>query len=132
MVKRALTALQVVGLPEGEYALTHAVMYLAIAPKSNSVCRALMASRDLARKHGNLEPPKSVINAVTSYDRKELGYGAGYAYAHDFPAHIAKMQFLPDELKDEILVSLEPIGREKDVEARLKYIDEILEKKSRS
>ncbi len=131
MVNRALTAVQFVGLPEGEYALTHAVMYLAIAPKSNSVCRALMASRELAGKYGNLEPPKSVINAVTAYDRKELGYGKDYAYAHDFPAHIAKMQFLPDEIKEALLVTLEPIGREKDVAQRLKYIDEILDKKGR-
>ncbi len=131
MVNRALSAVQFVGLPEGEFALTHAVIYLAIAPKSNSVCRALMASRELAREHGNLEPPKSVINAVTSYDKRELGYGAGYAYAHDFPGHVAQMQFLPDELKDALLVALEPIGREKDVLARLSYLDEILEKGSR-
>lgn len=131
MVTRAKEAVELVGLPEGEFAMTHAAIYLALAPKSNSVCRALMASRELAAKYGNLEPPLTVINAVTSYDKKELGYGHGYAYAHDYPDHIAQMQFLPDQIKNEVLFAPQAMGRERDVCARCQFIDNILQKPSR-
>lgn len=131
MVTRAKEAVELVGLPEGEFALTHAAVYLALAPKSNSICRALMASRELAARYGNLEPPLQVINAVTTYDKKELGYGQGYAYAHDYPDHIAPMQFLPDEIKNAVVFAPQNMGRERDVCSRSQYIDQILGKPSR-
>ncbi|NCO88268.1 MAG: replication-associated recombination protein A, partial [Rhodobacterales bacterium] len=70
------------GSPEGELALAQAVVYLALAPKSNAVYTAYNAARAAARATGSEPPPKHILNAPTRL-MKDIGYGAGYAYDHD-------------------------------------------------
>ena len=70
------------GHPEGELALAQAVVYLALAPKSNAVYTAYKAARAAARETGSLMPPKHILNAPTKM-MKDIGYGSGYAYDHD-------------------------------------------------
>jgi putative ATPase len=86
------------GSPEGELALAVAVVYLAVAPKSNAVYRAYGEARAAVEEHGSLEVPLHIRNAPTKLMR-DLGYGKDYRYDHDAPdAHAAGQQFLPDAL----------------------------------
>ena len=93
----AAHAVDHVGLPEARLNLAHATIYLARAPKSNSVITALgAASRDV-REHGALRPPKALRDAHYRGARK-LGHGEGYVYPPDDPAGY-EVDYLPDELK---------------------------------
>ena len=79
-----------IGMPEGRIPLAQCTIYLAASPKSNS---ALARVRDT----GDLPVPLHIRNAPTSL-MKEMGYGADYKYAHDYPGHFVKQQFLPDAI----------------------------------
>jgi putative ATPase len=84
------------GSPEGELALAQAVIYLAVAAKSNAVYRAWNQAQEDARGHGSLEVPVHLRNAPTQL-MKELGYGHAYRYAHDEPdAYAAGERYFPD------------------------------------
>jgi putative ATPase len=86
------------GSPEGELAIAVALVFLACAPKSNSVYAAYGAAREAVEEHGTLEVPLHIRNAPTKL-MKELDYGKGYRYDHDEPqAHAAGQQYLPDKL----------------------------------
>ncbi|KAA5411910.1 replication-associated recombination protein A, partial [Bacteroides cellulosilyticus] len=74
-------------------------VYLATSPKSNSAYMAINNALELVRQTGNLPVPLHLRNAPTKL-MKQLGYGDNYKYAHDYPGHFVKQQFLPDELKD--------------------------------
>jgi len=87
------------GTPEGELALAEACLYLALAPKSNSAYRAYGAVQREIERTGSLPVPMVIRNAVTKL-MKEVGYGAGYRYAHEFPDAQVDQQHLPDEIKD--------------------------------
>ena len=86
-----------IGWPEGRIPLAEATIYLATSPKSNSGILAIDEALGVVRETGNLPVPLHLRNAPTSL-MKELGYADGYKYAHDFPNHFVKQQFLPDEL----------------------------------
>jgi putative ATPase len=97
------------GSPEGELAIAQAVVYLAVAPKSNAAYAAFNAAMADVRSHGTLEVPLQLRNAPTRL-MKALDYGKGYRYAHDEPdAFAAGEQYLPDELKGRIYY--EPVER---------------------
>jgi putative ATPase len=99
----AFDALDKVGLPEARYALTHAAITLAIAPKSNSVTRAIGAGLDAVRRHGNLDVPAHLRDSHYK-GATSLGHGAGYDYPHDEPSgYVADQRHLPDELAGTIL-----------------------------
>ncbi|TET41897.1 MAG: replication-associated recombination protein A, partial [Dehalococcoidia bacterium] len=91
-------AVHFVGLPEGNLALAEAVVYLATAPKSNSLYQAYSrVKQDI--QHGRNEPvPLHLRNPVTKLMR-DVGYGRGYKYAHDYPDHFVKQQNLPPSLQ---------------------------------
>jgi putative ATPase len=82
MAVSAMHTVQLLGLPEADCALAQAVIYLALAPKSNAVYRALAGARKDAVDLGSLSVPMVLRNAPTAL-MKELGYGRGYVYAHD-------------------------------------------------
>lgn len=86
-----------IGWPEGRIPLAEATIYLATSPKSNSGLLAIDEALSVVRETGNLPVPLHLRNAPTSL-MKELGYSDGYKYAHNFPNHFVKQQFLPDEL----------------------------------
>lgn len=90
-------AYHMLGTPEGELALAQTVVYLATAPKSNSVYKASKSVRELIRTTGSLPVPLHIRNAPTNL-MKELGYGKGYRYAHDEEGGLVDQEHLPDEL----------------------------------
>ncbi len=93
----AQQATHFVGMPEAHFALAEATLYLANAPKSNSAGSAYQAAMNEVMRSGDLDVPLHLRNAVTGL-MKNLGYGAGYRYAHDFPGHVVEQQHLPDAL----------------------------------
>jgi putative ATPase len=94
----ALHAVELVGLPEGVLPLSQAVAYLSCAPKSNSSLTAYVEARADVEKLGPLPVPLHLRNAPTTLAR-ELGYGAGYQYPHDFGGHHVKEEYLPEVLR---------------------------------
>ena len=90
--------LQKIGWPEGRIPLAMATVYLATSQKSNSAYLAINEALNLVEKTGNLPVPLHLRNAPTKL-MDELGYGEGYKYAHDFPNHFVKQQFMPDALQ---------------------------------
>jgi putative ATPase len=100
------------GSPEGELALATAVVYLAVAPKSNAVYTALAEARADVEKYGTLEVPARFRNPTTRLMR-EIGNGEGYRYAHNEPdAYAAGERYLPDEMPDRRYYSPAPRGLE--------------------
>jgi putative ATPase len=88
------------GSPEGELALAEAVVYLAVAAKSNAVYTAFGEAREDVERYGSLDVPLRLRNAPTRL-MKELGHGSGYRYAHDEPqAYAAGERYLPDDMPD--------------------------------
>ncbi|HZU16513.1 MAG TPA: replication-associated recombination protein A [Candidatus Dormibacteraeota bacterium] len=94
----AQQAAHFVGMPEALFPLTEAAIYLARAPKSNSILRAYHAARKAIRETGNLPVPLHLRNAVTGLGR-ELGYGRDYRYPHDDPEGRVEQPYLPEELE---------------------------------
>ena len=92
-------AVMKIGWPEGRIPLAECTVYLATSPKSNSAYQAINDALSLVRQTGNLPVPLHLRNAPTKL-MKDLGYAEGYKYAHDYPGHFVRQQFLPDELKD--------------------------------
>jgi putative ATPase len=86
-----------IGWPEGRIPLAEATIYLATSPKSNSGILAIDEALGVVRETGNLPVPLHLRNAPTQL-MKELGYAAEYKYAHNYPNHFVKQQFMPDEL----------------------------------
>jgi putative ATPase len=126
----AFRALEVVGLPEASYALTHAAIALALAPKSNSVARALGRARDIVRDGPRGEVPPHLRSGSTAGDR-DLGFGVGYRYPHDDPRGVVAQQYLPEALEDSTIFTARPVGDERELAERLERIDEILGKRDR-
>lgn len=89
--------LERIGWPEGRIPLAQATVYLACSEKSNSTYRAIDRAIDLVRKTGNAPVPLHLRNAPTQL-MAELGYADGYLYAHDYPEHFVRQQYLPDSL----------------------------------
>jgi putative ATPase len=111
-----------VGMPEGTYALAHACIYLASAPKSNACTIAWHRAKELIAQHGSLPVPKKLRNAVMPL-MKEEGYGEGYKYAHDFDGAVVPGEtYLPDELKGTVLYEPTERGEEARVQDRLRAI----------
>ena len=122
----AFRAVEVIGLPEGAYALSHAALYLAAAPKSNSIATAIRAAREAVEGTSGADVPPHLRSAATAGER-DLGIGVGYEYPHDDPAGIIAQQYLPDGV-DATLYHPSGAGDEAAVADRLRVIDEILGK----
>jgi putative ATPase len=115
----AQQAVHFIGMPEGNLALTQAVVYLATAPKSNSLYEAYNKAQEEIRKGSSESVPLHLRNPVTPL-MKEMGYGEGYKYAHDYPEHFVEQQNLPDALKGRRFYTPGEQGYEKQVDERLK------------
>ncbi len=115
---------QRLGSPEGELALAQAVVYLAVAPKSNAVYSAFNAVRETVKSGGSLEVPMHLRNAPTKM-MKQQGYGDNYRYAHDEPgAYAAGIDYLPPELKDRRWYQPVERGLEIKIAAKLRSLAE--------
>lgn len=117
----AFNAFEIVGMPEGFIPIAHAVAYLASSPKSNTSYMAYLKAKGDIQKSGYLDIPKHVINPVTELG-KELGYGNGYKYPHDYEGGYVEQQYLPDKLKDRHYYMPKDIGYEKVIKSYLEKI----------
>ena len=116
----AKEAVHFLGLPEGALALAAAALYLAAAPKSNAVYVAYAAAAADIR-NGHVEPvPLEIRNAPTAL-MKDLGYGRGYAYAHDAKEGVTDLVTLPEALRDRRYYEPKEIGFERTMGERLRY-----------
>jgi putative ATPase len=113
-------AVHFLGMPEAGVALCQLTIYLATAPKSNSLEIAYDKARADAKKTGHLGVPLPVRNAPTRV-MKELGYGSGYRYSHDYPNHYSYQRYFPDELAEKSYYTPSPFGFEKEIEKRLTW-----------
>ena len=127
----AYQACHFIGMPECSVHLTHAVTYCALAPKSNALEMAYMSAAEDARKTLDQPVPLHIRNAPTRL-MKDLGYGDGYEYSHDYQYHMTDMQCLPDALKDKVYYVPSDQGSEPRVEKRLEQIKSIKEMIRRS
>jgi putative ATPase len=116
----AREAYRQLGPPEGYLPLAEMTIYLATAPKSNSVVAALQAALELARDTPAEPVPVHLRNAPTRL-MKELGYGAEYRYAHDYPGHFVKQEYLPEPLADRAPYVPGELGYEKKVAERMAW-----------
>ncbi len=115
----AVAAFERLGSPEGELALAQAVVYLAIAPKSNALYLAAGEARRFVREHGSAPVPDHLRNAPTKLMR-EIGAGAGYRYAHDEPgAFAAGERYFPQGVPEARLYRPSPRGQEARIGERL-------------
>ncbi|MRX51037.1 AAA family ATPase [Paracoccus sp. S-4012] len=108
------------GSPEGELALAQALIYLALAPKSNAGYAAYKAARAEARRTGSLMPPAHILNAPTKL-MKEQGYGKGYAYDHDAEDGFSGQDYFPEGMKRPVLYQPVERGFERDLKKRLDW-----------
>ena len=113
--------LQKIGWPEGRIPLAMATVYLATSQKSNSAYLAINQALALVEKTGNLPVPLHLRNAPTKL-MDELGYGEGYQYAHDFPNHFVKQQFMPDALQETQLWQPQGSPQEQKMAEWMKYL----------
>lgn len=112
----------ILGSPEGEVAISNAVVYLAMAPKSNAGYKAYNESRKCAELYGSLPVPMNIRNAPTKL-MKELGYGAGYVYDHNAPNAYGGNNFFPDELSRKKFYSPVERGFERELKKRSDWLD---------
>jgi putative ATPase len=116
----AREAYHFLGPPEGELALVQAVVFLATAPKSNALYRAFSAVQEDVTKFQSLPVPLPIRNAPTRL-MKDLGYGLGYKYAHDYPDALAAQDYLPERLRGRRYYQPTDRGFEKTIGERLAW-----------
>ncbi len=125
----AWSAYDQLGSPEGELALAQAVLYLALAPKSNASYIAYKKSVELAKRTTQYNPPKTILNAPTNF-MKGLGYGKGYKYDHDEEHGFSGQNYFPEELgmRPSFYKPVER-GFEREMKKRLHYFTNLRTKK---
>ncbi len=116
----AAQAVERVGMPEAQIILSQAVLYVATAPKSNSACNAVYAAMESVRSKKTTVP----AHLQDSHYRgsKNFGHGIGYQYAHNYPNHYVRQQYLPDELMGETFYEPSDNGHEKEIKDWMEYI----------
>ncbi|MBT9752488.1 AAA family ATPase [Coprococcus comes] len=116
----AAQAVERIGMPEAQIILSQAVLYVATAPKSNSACNAVFAAMDNVKKYKTTVPVH--LQDAHYKGSAKLGHGIGYKYAHDYPNHYVKQQYLPDEIKDAVFYEASDNGYEQTIKVHMKRI----------
>ena len=116
----AAQAVERIGMPEAQIILSQAVTYVASAPKSNSATNAIFAAEKAVRENRTTVPAH--LRDAHYKGARELGRGTGYKYAHDYPRHYVKQQYLPDEIKDARFYEPGSLGYEKTIREYLEKI----------
>lgn len=127
----AWKAFDQLGSPEGELALAQAVLYLALAPKSNASYTAFKEALQKAKETGHLSPPKTILNAPTSWMKGE-GYGKGYQYDHDEKEGFSGQNYFPEEMERAIFYEPVERGFEREMKKRAAYFSALRAKKQPS
>lgn len=118
------------GSPEGELALSQALLYLATAPKSNAGYVAYNNARMAARETGSLMPPKHILNAPTKM-MKDIGYGTGYQYDPDTKDGFSGQNYFPDGMERTQFYKPVERGFEREITKRLEYWDKLRKEKNK-
>jgi len=113
-------AVHFLGMPEANNAMAQLVVYLATAPKSNSLYIAYQKAADDTHKTGNYPVPFHIRNAPTNL-MKDLGYGTEYKYPHDFKYHYYYQKYFPDGMKESVYYEPTDFGFEKEISKRLQW-----------
>ena len=116
----AAQAVERVGMPEAQIILSQAVLYVATAPKSNSATNAIFEATQAVKEYKATVP----VHLQDSHYKgaATLGHGIGYEYAHDFPKHFSRQQYLPDEIKDKVFYRASDNGYEKQIKKHMEWL----------
>jgi len=114
-------AVNVIGYPEAEIILSQAATYLASSPKSNASYLAIKQAKKVVKEKGDLSVPMHLKGAYTKLN-KELGYGKGYQYSHNYEGNFSKQEYLPHEIKGLSLYNPGKNSREAEIRKRLKSL----------
>ena len=120
----AAEAVRMIGMPEARIILAHAAITVAASPKSNAAYMAINKAMDDVSKKDTGEVPYYLRNPVAE-GLKDIGYGEGYKYAHDYEGNVADLEFLPDIMRGTIYYEPTLNGYEKRVSDYLKWVDEM-------
>lgn len=114
----AAQAAERIGMPEAQIILSEAVTYVASAPKSNAACKAVFEAMETVKSQRTMPVPTHLQDAHYKGSAK-LGHGQGYLYAHDYPGHYVKQQYLPDGMEGTVFYSPTENGYEKKIKEHL-------------
>lgn len=112
-------AVNVIGWPESRIILSQCVTYLASSAKSNAAYMAINTAQAEVKESGNLSVPLALRNSPTNL-MKEVGYGEGYKYSHDYPNNFVQQEFMPEEIKGKTFYHPGNNAREQELQKRLK------------
>lgn len=121
MANNTFQAIQVIGWPEARIILSQCTIYLATSPKGNAAYLAIDEAMSVVRQDPNAPVPLHLRNAPTKL-MKDLGYGAEYQYAHNFPGNFVSQQYLPDSLKDRTFFHPGSGAREQEISKQLQTL----------
>jgi putative ATPase len=107
--------------------MSHAALYLALAPKSNSVGAAIARTRELVASDHDGEVPAHLRSGATAGD-KAFGFGVGYQYPHDDTRGVVEQEYMPASIRSATVYQPKAVGAEREIQERLKKIDAILGK----
>ena len=116
----AAQAVERVGMPEAQIILSQAVLYVAAAPKSNSAVKAISAAMETVKDHKTTVPAH--LRDGHYQGAKKLGRSIGYQYAHDYPNHYVRQQYLPDEILGTRFYEPGDNGKEKEIKEWMKFL----------
>ena len=116
----ASQAIERIGMPEAQIILAQAATYIASAPKSNASYLSIAAAMESVKNQKTTVP--SHLQDAHYKGSAKLGHGVGYKYAHDYPEHYVKQQYLPDEIRDARFYEPTDIGYEKGIKERLERL----------
>ena len=116
----AQSAFKMLGSPEGELAIANCVIYLSLAPKSNSGYSAYKSASELAQNSSQYSPPMHILNGANKWMKNE-GYGKGYKYDHDEPYSFSGQNYFPDEMKRESFYTPKMCGFERELSKRIQF-----------
>ena len=119
----AAQAVERIGMPEAQIILSQAVTYVATAPKSNSACNAIFEAMSAVKNQRSMPVPVHLQDSHYGGSAK-LGHGIGYKYAHDYPNHYVKQQYLPDGMEGQVFYRPSENGYEQQIRAYYKKIKE--------
>ena len=117
----AAQAVERIGLPEAQIILSQAVTYVATAPKSNAACMAVFKAMDAVRDQRTMPVPVHLQDRHYKGAEK-LGHGAGYKYAHDYPKHYVKQQYLPDGMEGAVFYEPSDNGYEASIKTHMNWL----------
>lgn len=117
----AAQAVERIGMPEAQIILSQAVTYVASAPKSNAACMAVFQAMEAVKETRTMPVPTHLQDKHYKGAEK-LGHGQGYLYAHDYPNHYVKQQYLPDGLEDSRFYEPTDNGYEKQIKEHLEFL----------